>query len=243
MIASLPMYDRPENRDAHDALWDGIRRALGHGPDRLERDIDYVEGWGRPDLLLGQICNLPYRAAFADKVTRIACADYGLPDTPAGYYHSVFITRREDAPRGLAPAVLGRFAYSDALSHSGWGAPLASITAQGLTFHTTLPTGAHIQSARAVASGRADLAAIDAVTWRMLQNWEPFTQDLAVVGRTGLSPGMTFITAKTNDTAPILAALQTALIGLAPGHTKTLGLHGIKVLPDSAYDLPLPPAP
>ena len=243
MIASLPMYSRPENRAAHDALWDGVRDRLGFGPQALDHDIDHIDSWGRPDLLLGQICNLPYRAHFRDKVTRIGCADYGLPDTPAGYYHSVFVVRREDAERGLAPATLGRFAYNDALSHSGWGAPMAAITAQGLQFHTTLHTGAHRASIQAVATGDADLAAIDAVTWRMQELWDPLTEGLAVVGRTRASPGMTFITANTNDPEPIRAALAAAIADLAPVHAKTLGLRGILELPDAAYDLPLPAAP
>lgn len=240
MFASLPMYDRPENRAAHDALWSGVRDALGYGPEMLDRDTPYADGWGRDDLLLGQICNLPYRAKFRDSVTRIASADYGLEDTPAGYYHSVFVTRAEDASRGLAPATLGRFAYNDALSQSGWGAPLARITQQGLQFHTTLRTGAHIDSMKAVATGRADLAAIDAVTWRMLQTWEPMAAELSVVGRTGLSPGQTFITAKTNDPAPIRAALTTAIAELAPDHAQILGLRGVVTLPNHAYDIPLP---
>jgi len=243
MIARLPMYDRPENAAAHDALWAGVRDVLGYGARDLDRETDHVEGWQRDDLLLGQICNLPYRAQFRDHVTRIACADYGLTDTPAGYYHSVFVVRAQDAVRGLAPATLGRFAYNDALSQSGWGAPLARVTEQGLTFHTTLCTGAHIDSVKAVANGTADLAAIDAVTWRMLQAWEPRAAELRVVDRTALSPGMTFITAKTNDPEPVRLALETAIASLSAEHANTLGLRGIKVLPDSAYDIPLPPAP
>ncbi|SMX37689.1 phosphate/phosphite/phosphonate ABC transporter substrate-binding protein [Octadecabacter ascidiaceicola] len=243
MFASLPMYDRPENRAAHDALWERVRDHLGYGPEKLDRQTDHIDGWRRDDLLMGQICNLPYRAEFHDSVTRIACADYGLADTPAGYYHSVFVVREEDAARGLAPAALGRFAYNDALSHSGWGSPLARITEQGLQFHTTLCTGAHINSVNAVADGRADLAAIDAVTWRMFQAWEPKAVGLRVVGRTALSPGMTFITAKANNPAPIKSALTEAVADLPAEHVETLGMRGIVTLPDRAYDIPLPSAP
>lgn len=243
MIASLPMYDRAENRAAHDALWAGVRAHLGYGPQELDRETPYDEGWGHPELILGQICNLPYRAQFRSRVMRIACADYGLEDTPAGYYHSLFITRAEDAPRGLAPATLGRFAYNDALSQSGWGAPLAAITERGLTFHTTLMTGAHVESLRAVAEGRADLAAVDAVTWRNVQAYETLTRDLRAIERTRVSPGMTFITAAGHDPAPLRAALSHAIETLVPEHRDTLGLRGIIALPDAAYDIPLPPAP
>lgn len=243
MFASLPMYDRPENAAAHDALWAGIRAQLADGPDQLDRATKFDDGWARTDLLVGQICNLPYRAVFRDRVTRIGAADYGLPDTPAGYYHSVFITRAEDAPRGLAPALLGRFAFNEALSQSGWGGPSATIAEQGLQFHTKVQTGSHHGSMMAVADGRADLAAIDANTWRMFERWEPAAQGLRVIGRSRLSPGMTFITAPQNDPAPLFDAIKAAISGLPEIHAQTLGLRGITRLPDSAYDIPLPPAP
>ncbi|MBU2992847.1 PhnD/SsuA/transferrin family substrate-binding protein [Octadecabacter sp. 1_MG-2023] len=243
MIARLPMYDRPENAAAHDALWSGVRDILGYGDPQIDRETAYDEGWGCEDLQLGQLCNLHYRTNFRNRVTRIGCADYSLQDTPAGYYHSVFVVRAEDASRGLAPATLGRFAYNDALSQSGWGAPLARVNDMGLTFHTTVRTGAHYDSMLAVADGRADLTAIDAVTWRMFEAWEPRATELRVVGRTGLSPGMTFITAPQNDAAAIRAALQSAISTLAPEHADTLGLRGLVVLPDAAYDMALAAAP
>jgi len=243
MIAALPMYDRPENRAALDAFYAAFRQALGYGPDALDRTTAYDATWAHPDLLLGQICNLPYRARFRASVTRVANVDFGLQDTPAGYYHSVFVVRAERAALGLAPAALGTFAYNDALSQSGWGAPHATLAAKGLQVHSTLRTGAHLDSAMAVVKGRADLAAIDAVTWKMLVEIEPAASELAVIGRTNLSPGMTFITAKGNDPAPICAALEQAYKTLSAQDAALIHLHGLLTLPDKAYDLPLPPAP
>lgn len=243
MFASLPMYDRRENAAAHDALWTGVRDRLGYGPDRLDHITHIEEGWARPDLLLGHICNLPYRAQFRGRVTPLGCSDYGLPDTPAGYYHSLFVVRAEDALRGLAPATLGRFAYNDALSHSGWGASYAHVAAMGMRFHTTMRTGAHEDSARAVADGRADLACIDAVTWRMLDAWEPCTDNLRVIARTRVSPGQMFITGPDYDATQVRAALTDAIATLPANHAENLGLRGIVPLPDAAFDLPLPPSP
>lgn len=243
MFASLPMYDRPENEAAHDALWHGVCDRLDMPRTALDRAVHYESGWGRPDLFFGHICNLPYRAKYRDHVTPIGCSDYGLQDTPAGYYHSLFVVRAEDAWRGLAPATLGRFAYNDALSHSGWGAPFAAVTTQGLQFHTTICTGAHIDSLNAVVDGRADLAAIDAVSWRMFESWEPRAQDLRVIGRTRATPGQMFITGKDHDPAPIRAALSDSIAALNTDHSTTLGLRGIVQLSDAAFDLPFPDAP
>lgn len=243
MFASLPMYDRPENAAAHDAVWHGVCDRLDVPRTQLDRGTHYEDGWARPDLFFGHICNLPYRAKFRDRVTPIGCSDYGLQDTPAGYYHSLFVVRAEDAPRGLAPATLGRFAYNDALSHSGWGAPFAAVSSQGLRFHTTLCTGAHVDSLYAVANGHADLAAIDAVSWLMFEAWEPRAADLRVIGRTRASPGQMFVTGRDHDPAPIRAALIDSIKTLAPHHAATLGLRGIVQLSDAAFDMPLPDAP
>jgi len=243
MIASLPMYDRPETRAAHDTFWASFRDALGYGPAALDRTIAYDDSWAHPDLLLGQICNLPYRAKFRDQLVRISNCDHRLPDTPAGFYHSVFVVRAEDADRGLAPACLGRFAYNDALSQSGWGAPLDRVTRQGLTFHTTLRTGSHQKSMLAVANGDADLAAIDAVTWRMLQKWESSAQHLRVVGRTGLSPAMGFVTTKGHNPAKLRNAIQSALNALSKDEMDNLGLYGQVELPNKVFNIPLAPPP
>lgn len=243
MIASLPMYDRAETREAHDRLYAAFRDHLGYGPNALNREIAYDASWNRRDLLLGQICNLPYRVQFRSRLTPIACGDHQLPDTPAGFYYSVFIVREEDADRGLAPAALGRFAYSDAMSHSGWGAPFARLAEQGLQFRDTLRTGSHEASVRAVASGRADLAAIDAVTWRMMCQWDPDVAALRVIGRTGLSPAMTFVTTAAHDPDVLRPALEAAISDLSDAEKDLLRLYGLRVVPAKAYDIPLPPAP
>ena len=238
------MYDRPETARAHDALWalvrDGLRERGVAAPGALDRDVGVWEAWQSPDLVLGQICNLPYRARMAGRLRLVGAADHGLPDTLPGHYHSVFVARPGDDPD---PAVYvgRRFAFNEGLSHSGWGAPQAWAAERGSRFPATLATGAHLESVRAVAQGRADLAAVDAVSWRMFLRWEPAAAEVAVIGRTGSSPGMTFVTAAADPT-PHREALARAVADLDPGSREVLGLRGVHLLPESAYTaLPLPP--
>ena len=108
------MYDRPANAAAHDQLWglirDNLRDAGVDAPDALDRETGYMTSWGRDDLVLGQICNLPLRAKFRPMVTMIGAADYGLPDCPAGHYNSVFIVHRDTDGDNPMDFIRGRFA-------------------------------------------------------------------------------------------------------------------------------------
>jgi ABC-type phosphate/phosphonate transport system substrate-binding protein len=249
MIAVLPMYDRPENAEAHDALWAAIRDALrsagARAPDALDRRIGLAEAWEHPDLVLGQTCGLPFRTVMHDRVTLVATLDYALPDTPPGYYRSVLVARRGDTRSSPADFTGATLAYNSPDSHSGWAAPSAWAAAHGLRFGPRIATGAHRASARAVASGKADLAAIDAVTWRGIAAWEPEVAGaLKVIGQTDASPGLPLIAARGADAEAIAGAVEAAAARLDAAHRATLGLAGVVRLPAAAYLAePIPPKP
>ncbi len=240
MIAALPMYDRPENRAAHDALWELIRdgmRARGiRAPDALDRATDHMEGWGRPDLVLGQICNLPWRAQFRDRVTILGTADYDIGAGPCEYF-SVIVARISD------PAPGPRFALNDPLSNSGWDLPQEWARDAGVALRPVLVTGSHAASLRAVVDGRADLAGIDAVTFRAMQRWDEAARHVRIIGQTRTGPGMSFITARGHDPGPMREALEEALRAMPAWVREVLGLRGMGTLPPSAFDRPLPPPP
>lgn len=247
MIASLPMYLRPENRAAHDSYYALIRDALrDHGqdaPDALTHDAPIWDTWGRPDLTLGQICNLPYRMEFSGKVTLIGAADHDLPNTPSGSYYSVLITRKNDDPD---PCSYGTrtLAFNEPASHSGWTAAQIWAAQNDICWTKTLQTGGHHASAQAVAQGRADIAAIDAQTWRNITRWAPFADSLCVVARTGTSPGLSYITAANRDPAPYFAAIGQAIAALTAETRQILDIKAIVALPETDYlDLPLPHPP
>ena len=127
MIANLPMYLWPANIAAHDRLWvlirDGLRARGVNAPDGLDYATSHMESWARPDLVLSQICNLPYRAQFRGKVTLIGAADNPQPGIDPGYYTSVLITRADDPAQMLADVAGYAMAINEPLSNSGWGMP------------------------------------------------------------------------------------------------------------------------
>jgi len=246
-IAALGMYDRAETMGANDRLWALLRDALRDlgqdAPDALTRgDLAYMQGWLSPDLLFSQTCSLPYRVKLAGQVKIIATPDYDLEGCPAGYYRSLYVARRSDGFTTLEDVAGLDFAYNEALSHSGWAAPYADHLARGLALYPTLRTGEHRASAIAVATGRADYAAIDALTWAMICDHDDFANKLNVIGHTPPSPALPYITAK--DPAPLRIALTQAIAALAPTDRATLHLRGLADIPALAYlSLPIPPAP
>ncbi len=247
MIASLPMYARTSNRWAHDALWALIRENLRDqgvaAPDGLDHDIDHMDSWGRDDLVLGQICNLPLRQIFMDDVTMIGAADYELAGCPAGHYRSHFVVRRDCSAQAPSEMFDTRFVYNEPLSQSGYGAAQIWAEEHGSQFSLAAQTGSHRASIAAIANGTGDIAAIDAQTWRIECGENPDTDALKIIGHTAPSPGMTFITGKGQNPKPYFTAIQTAISQLQPQAARVLGLTSIVALLHDDYVLPFPSEP
>lgn len=245
MIASLPMYDWPEVQADQDRYWQGVRDALGTGPATLTRGFtDYLAHWQRPDLMLSQTCGMPYRTRLHSHVTLVGTPDYGLPDNRAGYYHSVLVVNVQDDRDQLSDYTDDIFAYNEAGSQSGWAAPCAHIAAQGLHLTRPVPTGGHRASIKAVADGRAAMAAIDAVTWELAQRFEPAARKLHVLARTAPTPGLPYICAHAQDPVPLRHAIGQAIASLAPDSRTALMLQGLCAIPAAEYlAVPTPPVP
>ncbi|MEL6523075.1 MAG: PhnD/SsuA/transferrin family substrate-binding protein, partial [Pseudomonadota bacterium] len=207
LLASLPMYARPELDKANAALWTAIKEALkGDGidaPQALTPDGLGYAFWEDPKMLFSQTCGFPYRARLRDKVHLIGTPDYGLSDCPPGYYYSVFVVRKGRGFEGLSDLDGTAFAFNDMHSQSGYHGPLSEAAMHGITFSSRVETGGHWRSAKTVVEGRADVAAIDAVTWRHMTRFDDFTCDLEVVAKTAATPGLPFISAIDSGLATI----------------------------------------
>jgi hypothetical protein len=241
MIAALPMYDRPEIGGATDVFWGLIRDALrargGAAPEALARGGDPWTIWQDPSLVLSQTCGLPFRARLHDKVALVATPDYGLPGCPSGYYNSVIIARPGPLPHRP------RLAINDPLSQSGWAALVAWIAAKNIARGPVTVTGAHAASARAVAEGLADLAAIDAQTWRLLLRYAG-ADPAFEIARTPPTLGLPLITSLAHAPEDIAKAVAQACAAIDPATRAALDLQGIVQIDKAAYlALPLPPDP
>lgn len=247
MIASLPMYDRPETAAANDRFWALIRDRLREGgiaaPELLSRGAaDPFAEWEAPDLVLSQSCGYPYRTRLHGRVALVGTPDYGVKGCAPGYYCSRIVARLDDPRERLSEFEGAQLAFNDPGSQSGWAALAAH--SPGLTRGPLLLTGAHAASARAVAEGRADLAALDAVSWALIARAEPFAARLRVVASTPPTPGLPLIAAPGADAAALFAAVAAAIAALPAGDREALLLRGLVRIPAKAYlAVPIPPPP
>jgi ABC-type phosphate/phosphonate transport system substrate-binding protein len=240
MIASLPMYDMPPFQAANDRLWANIRDRMRAenlpAPDALTRGAETLwPQWEAADLILSQTCGMPYRTRLHGHVTLIGTPDFGVEGCAPGYYRSVFIAHKDDPRQSLGAFDGSDLAYNENVSQSGWAAPLNHARAHNLTLVPALKTGGHLLSMQAVAQGKAPLASLDAVTFRLLQSYHPDAARVKVIAQTDPTPGLPMIAAKGANAPLLFAIIQDALAAMPPEDRALTGLLGLVAIPAAAY--------
>lgn len=249
MRASLPMYDLPEVRAATDAWWCGLARAFGraglHGaPDHLTRGAGARRLWRARDLLFSQTCGYPLTHGLAGAVRVIATPAYTAAGCDGPNYCSVFVGRRDDSRtkiadfRGAVAAVNGRDSQS---GYSALRAAVAPHNIGGRFFGEVKESGAHAKSLALVASGKADICAVDCVTFGLLQRHRPESVDgLRTIGNSASAPGLPYVTrggAGDDLLGKLRAAVAAAVADPALAEARAaLLIAGAEALPDQAYD-------
>ena len=242
MIASFPMYDRPETAAAHNRLWAAVRSNLSvrsvAAPRLLDRTKDLWDHWEAPDLFLSQTCGLPYRARLHGKVQIVGVPNYQLEGCPPGYYASKIVVRQDDTAVAPSDWQNKRMAFNELRSQSGWAAMLNHAVKLGASFLSAQETGSHYAAAKSVAQGRADIACIDAQTWRMIWAFDPWAKGLKVIDQTDPTPGLPLITAGSTlptAVAAIRDSFEEAVTELTNADRSLLCLYGVVDIPADAY--------
>lgn len=238
-IAALPMYRVPDLEGAAESLWSALRASLrAHGlpaPETLTTDRPRMDVWRDDELLIGHTCGLPYAVALADRVSLVATPVYEVEGCAPGCYRSALVVRADD-PRDTLPAFrTARAAYNERLSQSGYAALLGAVAPNakdGRFFSALVKTGSHAASLAAVADGTADIAAIDAVTWRLAG---PARASLRVLALTEPTPALPLIAAPRFNAETVRGATLDALAALDPATAHAYGLRGAVVLDRQDY--------
>jgi len=229
------MYLRPETAEPLAALWALIRDALRArgvaAPDGLSK-ADPATLWLQRRLVLGQACGLPLATWLAGRVRYVGTLVHRIEDCPPGFYRSAVIVSQLSAWESVADALAARPAINAPDSQSGH----AALRGAGLG-HRQAPvvTGSHAASIAAVANGRADIAAIDAVTWALAERHDPAAARVRVVGWTPPAPALPLITAPAQDPEVIHAAVSNAVAALGRRERDALMLDGVMRHEPRAY--------
>jgi ABC-type phosphate/phosphonate transport system substrate-binding protein len=247
-IAVLPMYEFPWTAAANDALWAAISARLdGAGveaPRRLTRGPDLASHWRDPRLIFGQTCGYPYVTGLKSLVTLIAAPEYAFPGCE-GATHRSFIIRRARDPRHelreFRGSTAGLNAHDSNTGMNLFRAAIARIAGGAPFFGSIAVTGSHEASMTAVAEGQADLAAIDCVSFALIERSRPeLAERVAIVAESAFSPSLPFIAAARLDALAIGAIQQALFTALADPNLAearaALGLAGARAAAPNDYD-------
>lgn len=246
-IAALPMYDFPELRWAHDALWAALADHMAAAgvtdvPWLLTRSLGHFEVWRHPRLLFGQGCEYPLAKSPAS-VRVVATPRYSAPGCEGASYRSAIVVRAEEPAEGLAGLRNRRCAINEADSNSGMNllrAALAPLSGGAPFFESVVLSGSHRRSVEMIAAGQADLAAVDCVSFAHLQRIHASTvAGLRILCWTPPSPSLPFITARSTN-EPTVNVLRAALAGVFADPAlssvrELLLLEGVDLEPDGNF--------
>ncbi|OXI31240.1 phosphate ABC transporter substrate-binding protein [Burkholderia sp. AU16741] len=252
-IAVLPMYNVTPR---HAALWRALLRdaldafANAGGPaDVALRDApfdDLQALWRRDDLLLSQTCGYPYRMlGLCDVVRLVATPVFDADGCDGARYSSVLVVSARVHAGGattLAACRGLRAAFNGEDSHSGMNAfrhAVAPHAHDGRFFGSVTPFGSHLNVLRALASGEADCAAIDCVTFAYVRDALPdLLKDIRIIGATAPAPGLPFVASRALPDTQV-GALQDALdraVAADAERARVLRLKGFERLSPADYD-------
>jgi len=240
------MYQRLQLVDAHRRYWNLIRAELAAvditSPQELSQDADEFTTWTDPTLVLSQTCGMPYRNTLHGRVNLIGTPDFGVEGCAPGFYRSALVVRTDDQRAHVEDFATAVFSYNQEHSQSGYSAAFHHVAKFGFWFERRFHSGQHLESAKAVTDARADIASIDAVTWRLIEQHESFAPQLRVLDWTEPRPGLPYITGIDADTNSVFGAVEQAIAQLAFRDREALGIRGLVAIPADTYlQVPNPP--
>lgn len=249
MIAALPMYDFAPVRQATDAWWQGLAKALRlqgieDVPTSLSRERA-ERAWRRPDLLFGQMCGYPLIRFHGARPKLIATPCFDAPGCDGPDYSSVIVVHAESRAqsmedlRGQIAAISGLDSHSGCHVLRSMVAPLASPG--GKFFGRQIITGSHAGSLEAIEAREADIAAIDSVTYGLIQrSMSEALGSFRILGRTPRAPAPPYVT-NCNMPADSVERIRDGLVdALSDPHLATcrdeLMIGGAKLLGIEHYN-------
>ncbi|MGD8348652.1 MAG: PhnD/SsuA/transferrin family substrate-binding protein [Gammaproteobacteria bacterium] len=197
-----------------------------------------------PGLLFGHTCGYPLMTRLRDALTPFCVPVFDVPGTEGRLYRSRFIVpalspiETLQQCRGRIVAVNSRDSNSgmNVLRHA-----LARVGARPGFFAEVLLSGSHLQSLEAVAGNRAQLAAIDCVSFKLIEDLYPgLVARVRVVGDSEPTCGLPLVMPIERYSPGLAAdwieALNRALGELPPEVPRALHLERFEAVDGGDYE-------
>jgi ABC-type phosphate/phosphonate transport system substrate-binding protein len=203
---------------------DGFRLSFDHDPQLLLA----------PELWFGHTCGYPLMTRLRQQVAPFCVPLFDVPGTDGRLYSSRIIVAADSDIESVINS-RGRVAAMNNLdSNSGMNVlrnAVAQVHEGSEFFARVLTTGGHLHSLQAVAEGTADIAAIDCVTYQLIEDFLPeLCAGLRIIADSvktcGLPLVMSHARLAETDIGMLTASLNEALSVCGDEVTGTLHLTG-----------------
>ena len=203
----------PEMRSAVNAFWSALRTyfitaGLTDVPVSLDRNRPYgVDPDGA--CLFTQTCSYTLFTTARGHFTVLGAPGYDAAGCTDARHRSFIVVRDVSYVEQLGDLRDKTFAINELNSNSGMNLPrhlFARAQKDGTFFGRVIVSGSHAKSADLVSTGRADAAAIDCVTFALLQRYRPAAvARLRIIAETAESLTPPFVTSRRTKLAEIEA--------------------------------------
>ena len=159
-----------------DVAGESVSLSFDHAPDRLLE----------PGLWFGHTCGYPLMTRLKYFVSPFCVPLFNVPGTDGRFYSSRIIVAADsdidslEASRGCVAVMNNPDSNSgmNVLRHA-----VAEVSDNERFFARVVTSGGHLHSLEAVASGAADIAAIDCVSYQLIADWRPeLCADIRIIG-------------------------------------------------------------
>ncbi len=168
------------------------------GNQKIELRFDSDQSLLRdPGLFFGHTCGYPLMWHLKDQVTPFCVPVFNASGSDGKLYSSRFIVAANSAIEAL-DGCRGKVAAMNAAdSNSGMNVlryAVAKYNPSGPFFSRVVQTGGHLPSLEAVADGTADVAAIDCVSYQLIQDhWPELVDQVRSIGFSVKTCGLPFV--------------------------------------------------
>lgn len=155
-----------------------------------------------PGLFFGHTCGYPLMKYLKDQATPFCVPVFDVPGTNGKLYSSRFVVAANSAIEALDECRGKVAAMNAADSNSGMNVlryAIAKYNPSTAFFSRVVQTGSHLHSLEAVADGTADVAAIDCVSYQLIQDhWPELIDQVRCIGFSVKTCGLPFVLPKSN---------------------------------------------